>query len=128
MADTHHVKDHVVRDVVNRLRDTALEFHAHGSLRERLARELEPLLVASRPAEVDEPQQILNSMTHTARRDHLCAFCGMTVRTGERYVRAQSPGGAQAEKAFHTRCYQGLVTSTKQNNISARKENHDGQT
>jgi hypothetical protein len=54
MADTHHVKDHVVRDVVNRLRDTALEFHAHGSLRERLARELEPLLVASRPAEVDD--------------------------------------------------------------------------
>jgi len=54
MADTHHVKDHVVREVVNRLRDTALEFHAHGSLRERLARELEPLLVASRPAEVDD--------------------------------------------------------------------------
>ncbi|MBD8654162.1 DUF551 domain-containing protein [Oxalobacteraceae sp. CFBP 13730] len=53
MADTYHVKDHVVREVVNRLRDTALEFHAHGSLRERLARELEPLLVASRPAEVD---------------------------------------------------------------------------
>lgn len=54
MADTYHVKDHVVREVVNRLRDTALEFHAHGSLRERLARELEPLLVASRPAEVDD--------------------------------------------------------------------------
>jgi hypothetical protein len=58
MADTHHVKDHVVREVVNRLRDTALEFHAHGSLRERLARELEPLLVASRPAEVD-PARLL---------------------------------------------------------------------
>lgn len=54
MADTHHVKDHVVREVVNRLRDTALQFHAHGSLRERLARELEPLLAASRPAEVDD--------------------------------------------------------------------------
>ena len=50
----YHVKDHVVREVVNRLRDTALEFHAHGSLRERLARELDPLLVASRPAEVDD--------------------------------------------------------------------------
>jgi hypothetical protein len=71
--------------------------------------------LASRPAEVDEPQQILNSMTHTARRDHLCAFCGVTVRTGERYVRAQSPGGAQAKKAFHSRCYEGLIKSTEQN-------------
>ena len=51
----------------------------------------------------------LDATTHTARRDHLCAFCGMTVRTGERYVRAQSPGGAQAKKAFHIKCYQGLV-------------------
>jgi len=50
---TAPVKAHVAREVVNRLRDTALEFHAHGSLRERLARELAPLLVASRPAEVD---------------------------------------------------------------------------
>jgi hypothetical protein len=50
---TAPVKDHVVREVVNQLRDTALEFHAHGNLRERLARELGPLLVASRFAEVD---------------------------------------------------------------------------
>jgi len=47
LPSTAPVKDHVVREVVNRLRDTALEFHAHGSLRERLARELEPLLAAS---------------------------------------------------------------------------------
>jgi hypothetical protein len=46
-------------------------------------------------------------ITHTARCDHLCAFCGMTVRTGERYVRAQSPGGAQAKKPFHSACYAG---------------------
>ena len=70
----------------------------------------------------------LESITHTTRRDHLCAFCGMTVQTGERYVRAQSPGGAQAKKPFHSRCYQGLVKSTEQNTISARKEEHDGQT
>lgn len=53
----------------------------------------------------------LESITHTARRDHLCAFCGLTVRTGEQYVRAQSPGGAQAKKAFHSACYIGLVAS-----------------
>jgi len=56
---TAPVEDHVVREVVNRLRDTALEFHAHGSLRERLARQLDPLLVASRPAEVDEAWVLL---------------------------------------------------------------------
>lgn len=69
MADTHHVKDHVVREVVNRLRDTALEFHAHGSLRERLARELEPLLVASRPAEVDDqiPRESNDALIALAR-------------------------------------------------------------
>jgi hypothetical protein len=47
----------------------------------------------------------LDAITHTARCDHLCAFCGMTVQKNERYVRAQSPGGAQAKKAFHSRCY-----------------------
>lgn len=55
----------------------------------------------------------LETITHTARRDHLCAFCGMTVRTGERYVRAQSPGGAQAKKPFHSACYAGLVAGMK---------------
>jgi hypothetical protein len=58
------------------------------------------------------PSTIASSeVTHTARRDHLCAFCGMTVRTGERYVRAQSPGGAQAKKAYHSGCYRGLLPS-----------------
>jgi hypothetical protein len=52
-----------------------------------------------------------SEVTHTARRDHLCAFCGMTVRKNERYVRAQSPGGAQAKKPFHSACYIGLVAS-----------------
>lgn len=36
--------DHVLREVVNRLRDVALEFHGTGQLRERLRAELEPLL------------------------------------------------------------------------------------
>lgn len=53
----------------------------------------------------------LDAITHTARRDHLCAFCGMTVKKYERYVRAQSPCGAQAKKAFHSACYVGLVAS-----------------
>lgn len=53
----------------------------------------------------------LDLVTHTARRDHLCAFCGMTVKKDERYVRAQSPSGAQAKKAFHSKCYTGLVAS-----------------
>lgn len=64
----------------------------------------------------------LESITHTARRDHLCAFCGMTVRTGERYVRAQSPGGAQAKKPFHTKCYQGLIAGQQHQRISKQGE------
>lgn len=53
---------------------------------------------------------ILDSITRTARRDHRCAFCGMTVPTGQQYVRAQYPGGGRLEKrAFHSKCYQGLA-------------------
>jgi hypothetical protein len=48
------VKDHVLREVVNSLRDTALVYHAHGSLRERLRQCLDPLLPASaQPADDD---------------------------------------------------------------------------
>jgi len=56
----------------------------------------------------------LDEITHTARCDRLCAFCGMTVQKNERYVRAQSPGGAQAKKPFHTKCYQGLAAGQQQ--------------
>lgn len=56
----------------------------------------------------------LDSITHTARRDHLCAFCGRTVATGTRYVRAPAPGGAQAKKPFHSKCYQGLAADQQQ--------------
>lgn len=45
-ADTPVVKDHVLREVVNSLRDTALVYHAHGSLRERLRQCLDPLLIS----------------------------------------------------------------------------------
>lgn len=38
------VKDHVLREVVNQLRDIALQFHATGQLRERLRAALDPLL------------------------------------------------------------------------------------
>jgi len=62
----------------------------------------------------------LDNITHTARRDHLCAFCGMTVRTGERYVRAQSPGGAQAKKAFHSGCYRGLLPGASESEKVSR--------
>ena len=70
----------------------------------------------------------LAEITHTARRDHLCAFCGMTVRKDERYVRAQSPGGAQAKKAFHSKCYQGLVAKPQEASTNlVFKGNDDGQ-
>jgi len=78
---TAPTKDHVVRDVVNRLRDTALEFHAHGSLRERLARELEPLLAASHPADVDDERQWVVVGGRRAGRTFLAAL----ARDAERY-------------------------------------------
>ena len=62
----------------------------------------------------------LDEITHTARRDHLCAFCGLTVRTGERYVRAQSPGGAQAKKAYHSGCYRGLLHGAAESEKESR--------
>jgi len=54
----------------------------------------------------------LDEITHTARHQHQCAGCGLTVHTGERYVRAQVPGGGRSAKAaFHGKCYAGLVAS-----------------
>lgn len=69
-----------------------------------------------------------SSITHTARRQHQCAFCGRTVQAGERYVRARMPGGGRlAKRAFHSNCYADLAVGASKTN-SARKENHDGQT
>jgi proteasome lid subunit RPN8/RPN11 len=57
---------------------------------------------------------ILDSITHTARRQHQCACCGLTVHTGERYVRAQVPGGGRAAKrAFHSKCYVRLTAAAE---------------
>lgn len=56
----------------------------------------------------------LESITLTARRDHRCAFCGMTVPAGQQYVRAPVPGGGRlAKRAFHSKCYAGLVAGLK---------------
>lgn len=38
------INDHILRDVVNSLRDVAIEFHAAGQLRERLRQALGPLI------------------------------------------------------------------------------------
>jgi len=66
---------------------------------------------------------ILNSIQHTARRDHLCASCGMTIRFGERYVRDQVPGGGLvAKKAMHSKCYTALLSS-KINKEKAHERN-----
>ena len=57
---------------------------------------------------------ILDSITHTARRQHQCAFCGLSIPTGERYVRAQVPGGGRvAKEPFHSKCYFGLLASAE---------------
>lgn len=44
------MKDHAIADTVNKIRDVALEFHAHGSLRERIAGIVVPLLKPAAPS------------------------------------------------------------------------------
>lgn len=52
----------------------------------------------------------LASITHTARRSHLCSQCGRTIGTGEQYVRARRPGtDLTSPKPFHDACYRGLA-------------------
>ena len=64
----------------------------------------------------------LSCITHEARRQHQCAFCGLSIPTGVRYVRAPEPGGGRlAKRPFHSKCYAGLVAgSDKMKNESAR--------
>jgi len=45
-ADAGELPDHIIREAVNQVRDIALEFHSHGSLRERLSGAIVPLLKA----------------------------------------------------------------------------------
>lgn len=63
-----------------------------------------------------------SNITHEARRQHQCAFCGRTVHAGEQYVRAAVPGGGRlAKRPFHRKCYAGLVAgSGKMKNESPR--------
>jgi len=67
----------------------------------------------------------LNQITHTARRDHRCAFCGLTVPAGQQYVRAPVPGGGlAAKKPMHIGCYEARLTSaSKTNSVTKEKDN-----
>lgn len=50
------------------------------------------------------------SLTHTARRPHICSQCGKTINTGEKYVRAARPGAELASrKPLHNACYRVLA-------------------
>lgn len=63
----------------------------------------------------------LSNITHTARRQHQCAGCGLTVNAGERYVRAQVPGGGRAAKrAFHGKCYTAMAENINKENAHER--------
>lgn len=69
---------------------------------------------------------IADEITHTSRRDRLCACCGRTINTGERYVRDQVPGGwLLAKKPMHIACYAARETSVSKTNLVS-KEKHDG--
>jgi len=50
------VKDHVIREVVNTLRDIAIQFHGTQQLRERIAYAIEPLLPKKASAEQHHPR------------------------------------------------------------------------
>ncbi len=45
MSKNYGVKDHIIREVVNNLRDVALQYHDTQQLRERIRDALEPLLL-----------------------------------------------------------------------------------
>lgn len=41
------IPDHIIREVVNKLRDNAILYHATGQLRERMREAIEPLLASA---------------------------------------------------------------------------------
>lgn len=54
-AQAEPPKDHEIAQAVNALRDVAREFHAHDSLRERIAHVAVPLMKRAAPAAQAEP-------------------------------------------------------------------------
>jgi hypothetical protein len=64
------MKDHVIADTVNKVRDVALEFHAHDSLRERIAGILVPILKPVTPVNDTLVEALLTALPFVEDLEH----------------------------------------------------------
>ena len=117
-------KDHIIAQVVNDLRDTAIKFHDTQQLRERLRGCIEPLLAAAAPQVVADERAQNNPLAHTwpaeiflqvgdcdrdaglsyddARQGEI-TWCFESIDKGDvRYVRAVAP--VQAQEPVAEKC------------------------
>lgn len=107
------MRDHVIRETVNKLRDIAIEYHATQQLRERIAHVIVPLLAGEEPASLLEregwPLPDSTEVTRTAPKriwlqvsddygDHNEPFpTGAELGFSEVTWCADSQGGTQVE-------------------------------
>lgn len=72
------MKDHEIRELVNQLRDIAIEYHGTGQLREKIARvDRSAMLQAgySPPHSGIRPEQSGTSPAHAPSREHFISLC-----------------------------------------------------
>lgn len=64
------LKDHQIAQTVNAVRDVAIKFHDHQSLRERIAEIIVPALQEQAPADKDAEPDAINARRYLQLREH----------------------------------------------------------
>ncbi|EPA0320695.1 hypothetical protein ACQZD5_000285 [Klebsiella aerogenes] len=88
-------KDHQIRELVNQLRDIAIEYHGTQQLRERIARALRAAMLQAEP--VTTANKLGNSPVIPDGSEH-CPCCGKKLR------RACSVEGCEGKHVAHGLC------------------------
>ncbi|EOD2804680.1 hypothetical protein ACJLW1_003204 [Klebsiella aerogenes] len=89
------MKDHEIRELVNQLRDIAIEYHGAQQLRERIARAVRAAMLQAEP--VTTANKLGNSPVIPDGSEH-CPCCGKKLR------RACSVEGCEGKHVAHGLC------------------------
>ncbi|HGL6673264.1 TPA: hypothetical protein ACKFNV_004790 [Klebsiella quasipneumoniae] len=88
------MKDHEIRELVNQLRDIAIEYHGTQQLRERIAQAVRAAMLAAAPQPQNAPQNIPEIIP-----DCWCRTCRPVVLNDMRFVVCPDCGNKRCPRA-----------------------------